>query len=146
MVDDVVINDENFGEYFFDVRQNNPQKGQVMACFTAKADFVDGLEKRQVIDLLKNTGKAEATAQVMRKLLHASEIDAYKVPRMIAEDLMTMEHEEVAQKPYRYTMELFFYTKKEYIPRDDPHWSVVSLMNVDEFVTKITDGQNEIEV
>jgi hypothetical protein len=75
----------------------------------------------------------EATAQVMRKLLFASEVDAYRVPRLMAEDLLSgMTEDEVAEKPYKYTLEMFFYTKPENLPKDDPHWSLISLLNVDE--------------
>jgi hypothetical protein len=79
----------------------------------------------------------EATAQVMRKLLFASELDSYRVPRMMADDMLSgMSDDEVAVKPYKYTMEMFFYTKPENIPRNDPHWSSISLLNLDDFVGK----------
>lgn len=130
------INDENFKDFFRDVRNTTPNHGEVMAQYTAVAEFVDGNEKRQIISLLTSTeNKMEATAQVMRKLLFASELDAYRVPRMMAEDmLLGMPIEEVAAKPYKYTLEMFFYTKPENIPQDDPHWSCISLLNLDEFV------------
>ena len=41
----------------------------------------------------------ESTAQVMRKLLFASEVDAYKIPRQMAEDLVSgMSVEDCAKK------------------------------------------------
>lgn len=133
-MEDIEINESNFGEHFRDVRTGSPCKGEVIAQYTAVADFVEGNEKRQIISLLTSTeNKMEATAQVMRKLLFASEVDAYKVPRMIAEDLLSgMSEDEVAAKPYRYTLEMFFYTKPENIPKDDPHWSSITLLNVDD--------------
>lgn len=79
----------------------------------------------------------EATAQVMRKLLFASEIDSYKVPRQMAEDLLSgMTEEEVNKKPYKYKLEMFFYSKPEHIPKDDPHWSSISILNLDQFIEK----------
>lgn len=133
-MEELVIDERNFGEHFRDVRVSVPQRGEVMAQYTAAADFVDGNEKRQIISLLTSTeNKMEATAQVMRKLLFASEIDAYRVPRSMAEDLLSgMGEDEVAAKPYRYTLEMFFYTKPENVPKDDPHWSSVTLLNLDD--------------
>jgi len=133
---ELVINEENFSEYFKDVRNYVPEKGQIMAQYSASAEFVDGDEKRQIISLLKNTDhKMEATAQVMRKLLHTSEIDAYKIPRMMAEDLLSgMTEDEVTKKPYKYTFEMFFYTYLKYMPKDDPHWISISLVNVNQIL------------
>lgn len=143
-MEDLVIDESNFGQHFRDVRVSKPERGEVMAQYTASADFVDGNEKRQVISLLTSTeGKMEATAQVMRKLLFASEVDAYRVPRLMAEDLMAgMGEEEVAAKPYRYTLEMFFYTKPENVPKDDPHWSSICLLNPEDITGKIL---NDVE-
>lgn len=126
-----IINEENFSQYFRDVRMNKFEKGDVIAQYSATAEFIDGGEKRQIIALLTDTeNKMEATAQVMRKLLHASEIDAYRVPRLMAEDLMSgMSIEECSKKPYKYTLEMFFYSKPENVPKDDPHWSIISIIN-----------------
>jgi len=132
------ITGENFSEFFKDVRTCTPERGEVMAQYTAVAEFVEGNEKRQIISLLTSTeNKMEATSQVMRKLLFASEVDSYKVPRMMAEDMLGgMSEDECASKPYKYTLEMFFYTKSENIPKDDPHWSVISVLNLDEFLDK----------
>lgn len=133
-MDELVITEENFSEHFRDVRTSQPQKGEIIAQYSACAEFVEGNEKRQIISLLTSTeNKMEATAQVMRKLLHASEIDAYRVPRMMAEDLLSgMSEDDVASKPYKYTLEMFFYAKPEALPKDDPHWSSISVLNIDD--------------
>jgi len=132
------IDESNFSEHFRDVRTSHPLKDDVMARYCASAEFVEGNEKRQIISLLTSTqNKMEATAQVMRKLLFASELDAYRVPRMMAEDLMSgMTEDDVASKPYKYTLEMFFYTKPENVPKDDPHWGSISLLNVDDVAGK----------
>lgn len=132
------INEQNFYEYFKDVRISSPERGEIIAQYSAAAEFVNGDEKKQIISLLTSTeNKMEATAQVMRKLLFASELDSYRVPKQIAEDLVSgMTEEEVADKPYKYVMEMFFYTKPEYVPKDDPHWSVISVLNLEEFLDK----------
>jgi hypothetical protein len=132
--EELVITEENFSEYFRDVRVSAPHRGEVIAQYSASAELVDGNEKRQVISLLTSTeNKMEATAQVMRKLLHASELDAYRVPRMMAEDLLSgMDEDEVASKPYKYTLEMFFYARPNVIPKGDPHWSSISVLNIDD--------------
>ncbi len=132
---EVEITEENFEEFFFDVRKHKPTKGQVLARYTALADLVDSGEKRNVIDLLRLTDKVIPTTNVMKKLLHACELDSYRVPRKIIEDLIRgMSMEKVLQKPYRYKVEIFFYTQQEHIPRGDPHWDCISLLNLDSFI------------
>jgi hypothetical protein len=113
MNEELIIDEKNFDEHFFDARQNTPKKGQVIACYTAVADFIRGYEKGNIIDLLCNTGKVEPCAQVMRKLLYASELDAYRVPRMISEDLAGgMTVDEVQDKDYKYRSVLLHRSRK----------------------------------
>ena len=81
----LVITEENFDQYFFDVRRHEPQRGQVMACYTAKAEFLDGMEKRNIMSMLQGDGKIEAVMQIMRKLLHANEKDSIRIPREMSE-------------------------------------------------------------
>ena len=137
MSEELVITDENFSEYFHDVRKCSPQKGEIMVCYSASAEFVEGFEKKQMVSLLKMDGKVEAATQVMRKLLFASDLDAIRVPKDILKDLVSgMSEEEVLKKPYDYTVEMFFYAKPEYIPEDDPHWKKITILNMDEFLAK----------
>ena len=147
MSEEIEINEINFSEYFRDVRNCVPARGEVIAQYTASAEFVEGNEKRQVISLLNSTeNKMEATAQVMRKLLFASELDAYRVPRMMAEDMISgMTEDEVASKPYKYTLEMFFYAKPENVPKDDPHWSVISVLNLEDFLGK-KEGEIQMKI
>lgn len=136
--EEIEITSENFSKYFRDVRRNKPDREEVIAKYSAVAEFIDGGEKRQIISLLLDTeDKMEATVQIMRKLLFASEVDAYQIPRKMADDLLSgMSVEEVAKKPYKYTLEMFFYAKPENIPKDDPHWCCISVLNLDDFKTK----------
>ena len=138
MTEELEINDENFSQYFKDVRTSKFEKGDVMAKYTAVAEFVDGGEKRQIISLLTDTeNKMEATIQIMRKLLFASELDAYKIPRLMADDLLSgMSLDDCAQTPYKYTLEMFYYTKLELIPKDDPHWCSISIVSTDDLFVK----------
>jgi hypothetical protein len=75
--------------------------------------------------------------QVMRKLLCTTEVDSYRVPLEMAKDLLGgMTREKCAQKEYKYTVEMYFYTKPEYVPHDDPHWQLISILNLDDFLAK----------
>ena len=129
--DEIVIDNSNFHEYFFDIRKNGPQAGQVMAKFSAVAVFADGPEKRDVIDLLK-IDKAFQATMVMNKIHCARLIDSYRVCREICEDLISgMTDDEVAAKEYEFVIESMFYTKKEYVPKRDPHWELLTTLQFD---------------
>lgn len=130
---DVLITPENFSEYFYDVRTNRPQRGQVMARYAAVAEFVDGEMKRDIIDMLCLHNQIESAMKILRKLAGATEKDAIKVLLDMSRDLVTMSPKEVAEKPYQYVCEFFFYTKKEHIPLD-PHWSCISIDNLEQFL------------
>jgi hypothetical protein len=128
---DVVIDSSNFNQYFFDARQHGPQKGQVMARFTAMAVFGDGQEKSDIINLLK-IDKAHQASQVMQRIHLAKAPDCYRVLREMCEDLHSgMSDEEVNKKEYEFILEAVFYTKKEYVPKNDPHWELLKVMNYD---------------
>jgi hypothetical protein len=131
--DEVVITTDNYKNYFTDVRTGKPQPGQVIACYSAMADFAKGPEKRQIIDLLGMEGKAEAIVQIVRKLLFASEVDSIRLPLQMAKDLADgMSPKQVERKLYRYKIEMFYYTWEEYVPVDDPHWTIIKILNSDE--------------
>lgn len=132
---ELVIDESNFTEYFKDCRIHRPERGDVMAKYTAIAEFVDGAMKKDVIHLLLNHDKAVAATNVMRKLGCATEKDAVRICREIAEDLANgMTPSEVEKKSYEYQLESFYYTKKEYVPTDDPHWQLINLANLDSFL------------
>lgn len=128
-LDDLIIDETNFEEYFKDVRKHGPKAGQVMAKFTAIVEFVEGQGKKDVIYLLK-IGKVHQATMVMRKIHGAKEPDCYRVCREICEDLITMTEEEVENKAYEYVMELFYYTQKEFVPREDVRWETIKLVSV----------------
>jgi hypothetical protein len=137
MLEELVINESNFSQYFRDCRVSKPERGDIIAKYSAVAEFIDGNLKRDIIDLLANTDKAFAATQVMRKLGFANQKDAIRICKEICEDLSSgMSIEEVEKKAYQYEIELFYYTKKEYIPIDDPHWEKIGITNLDEFLDK----------
>ena len=127
---DLEINETNFEQYFFDIKKNKPQPGQVLAKYTAVAELVEGNLKSDIIDILMNKQYPQAAVQMMRKLAMSSEADSIRVLIEMCQDLLNgMSVEEVSNKPYKFVIEFFFYTKKEYIPNNDPHWSVIELIN-----------------
>ena len=135
MNEELVINETNFKEYFRDCRNARPERGDVMARWMAKAEFVDGRMKQDVIELLACKDKAIAATKVMQKIGFSTLHDAVRVCKEICKDLDSgMTIEEVEAKAYPYNMEMFYYTKKEYVPKNDPHWSVIGLENLDEFM------------
>jgi hypothetical protein len=138
MNEELVIDENNFNHYFRDCRITRPEKGDIMAKFTAVAEFIDGRMKKDIIDLLSNKeGKVNAAIQVMRKLGCATEKDAIRICKEICKDLSSgMKPEEVEAKVYKYQMETFYYTKKDYVPLNDPHWSLIGIANLDEFLDK----------
>jgi hypothetical protein len=135
---ELIIDQTNFDQYFRDCRLSRPSRGDVMARFTAMADFVDGRMKKDIIDLLfYKRDKVNAAVQVMIKLGGSTEREALRICKEICLDLANgMNPEEVESKTYTYQMEIFYYTKKEYVPINDPHWSIISIANLDEFLDK----------
>ena len=65
---ELVINESNFNEYFRDVRLGKPEKGDIIARYTAMAELHPGRMKSDIIDLISNKNKAKPAVQVMRKL------------------------------------------------------------------------------
>jgi len=122
-------------EHFFEVKNNSPKKGQVMARYSAMAELVAGDDKLELIKIIKTSDFPLSIAQFVKQVLHSDELDSYRLPQRISEDLLSgMTEEEVMEKPYRYKIELFYYVEPQYIP-DDPHWNTVALLNLDKFLS-----------
>ena len=103
MSNEIVIDEANFSQYFRDCRMNRPERGDIMAKYTAIAEFIDGRMKKDVIDLLMNHEKAYAATQVLRKLGCATEFDSIRICKEIAEDLASgFTPEEVENKVYEH--------------------------------------------
>jgi len=136
--DEIVIDHTNFNDYFFDVRQHGPQKGQVMAKFSAVAVLGSGQEKLDLVNLLK-TDKAHQASQVMNRIHLAKAPDCYRVLREMCEDLLSgMSDEDVNQKEYEFILEAVFYTKREYVPKNDPNWETLHVIDYDPESKKFT--------
>lgn len=131
MKDEQIIDASNFNQFFFDVRRFGPKAGQIMAKFSAIAIFGDGPEKRDLIKVLRKD-KAQAAAMVMKKIHCAKEPDCYRVCREMCDDLMSgMPDEEVSKKEYEYILEMYYYTNRECIPKNDPHWETIDIVKFD---------------
>ena len=128
--EELIITEDNFEEYFFDVRKHTWKSGQVMARYRAKAEFVNTSYKKNVIDLMK-LDKAIPAVQLMIKYHGATRLCAIQILKEMCQDMLNgMSEEEMLEKPYEMTIEYFFYTKKEYIPTDNPHWDCISVRGV----------------
>jgi hypothetical protein len=135
MMTDVQIDKHNFSEYFFNIRDHKPQKGQVLARFRAVCELVSEDqkdEKRFLIALLQRPNSAQSAINMMTKVFYADHDSAYTVPAEIAQDLLSgMSEDEVAQKPYEYTAEFYYYVLPQYVPQDDPHWAIINIIGTD---------------
>ena len=68
----------------------------------------------------------------MRKLGCATEKDSIRICKDICNDMISeLSIQEIENKSYKFTIEIFYYTEKEYVPKDDPHWSLISIINSD---------------
>lgn len=141
MSEEVVINEDNFSEYFFDARTHKPQRGQCMAIYTAVAELVDGQLKRDVVYLLSSTPKVSESIQLLRKIALMNEEDAISICLDIARRLHEGQTSDViCEHPHEYKFEAGYYTNKEHIPTDDKHWAMVELTNLEEFIEETEEG------
>lgn len=128
MEEELIIDEFNFQQYFFDARQNKPKKGQILAKYTANAELREGRLKTDLLSLLK-TDKVKGAIQVLHKLGGARYPDNIRVCREILEDFISgLSEEEIIKKPYKYVLEQLFYTERQYVPQNDPHWSTIDLL------------------
>lgn len=154
MTNETIIDESNFHEYFFDVRQHGPKKNHIMARFSAVAEFIDGKMKQDIIYLLTSVDNGGLSAvKVMQKLGCATYEGSVDICTEIADDLkaglergMSLESisEEVENKAYSYHYEQFFYTEAQCVPKDNPHWDIIRLENLDEHLEKV-EGVGEIK-
>lgn len=134
---DLIIDETNFHTFFRDCRNANPEKGDILAKYSAIAEFVAGPLKADIIHMLKNFDRAIAATKIVKKVCFATEKDSVRICREICEDLAAgLSEQQVEDKIYSYEMEMFYYTKKEYFPIDDPHWSSIGLLNLEEFLNR----------
>jgi uncharacterized protein YfcZ (UPF0381/DUF406 family) len=127
-VEELIIDESNFSQYFREVSKSKPQKDDIIATYRAKAKFVEGDIKKNVINLLQIDGNINSAIKVMQKLAGATYSEYIKVLKEISQDYLDgMSFEEIEKKEYDYTVEFFYYCKKEHVPNDDPHWSTITI-------------------
>jgi hypothetical protein len=143
--DALVIDETNFHDHFRDVRNSKPGRGDVIACYSAVAELVEGRLKEDLIYLLVQcNGGGASASRVMRKLGGATERDSMRVPREMAEDMLNgTSPADVIVKPYKYQAEFFYYTDPKNVPDSDPHWSIVNIRNLDEFCMTMEDKEGK---
>lgn len=129
-MEELVIDESNFDQYFFDSRKNDLKKGQVIACFSCKAEILAGKDKDRLIDILLTPGAGVAASQFMKKIFSSTEKDSILVPINILNDFkLGRSRQWVLENPYSYTVQMIYYTEREYVPTDDPHWSIIEIIN-----------------
>lgn len=133
---ELIIDETNFSEYFRDASKFPPRKGDILVRYRAKADFINGDDKKDVIFQLSNSSfGAKSAVQIIKKLGKTNEKEALSVAKKICEDLYGgMKEEEVLAKPYSYVLEMFFFANKDHVPKDDKHWECMAINNLDEFL------------
>lgn len=128
-MEELIIDESNFNDYFFDVRTSNPKKDHIIACYTAKAELISGEDKKRLIDVLLTPGAGVAASQFMKKVFLAIELDSILVPIEMLNDLKSGKSIEfILEKLYSYTFQMLFYTKREYVP-NDIHWTTMEIIN-----------------
>ena len=91
-------------------------------------EFGDGMAKRNLVNLLRDTEKAQPAVQVMKKLHFAHDADAIKLPLAMVVDMLSgMTADEVCAKRYPFLAEMFFYAPPDCVPHNDKHWEIVPL-------------------
>lgn len=129
LIDELTIDENNFSQYFKEIKNNKPEKDDILARYRSKAILIDGVMKRDLMNLLMYNDSGSAL-KVMKKLGGAVEEDAIKVLKDISNDLLSgMNIEEVEKKEYEYLYEAFYFTKAEYFPKNNPHWTPILIKN-----------------
>jgi hypothetical protein len=119
------MNDENFEKLFFDVATNERKPGQIAVCYNNSVELLNCPFKDMIIETLQK-GDAGRAVNFLTKIGRATSLGAYQLCKEMTADLLQGSVEAVQEKPYRYIIQLFFYTTLEHFPHDDPHWSFLS--------------------
>jgi len=144
---EVVIDEKNFYEYFKDVKTSKPSKGDVMAAYRAIAELHSGTLKEDIVDALcREPLGAKKAVQLLVKIGQAERREAIGVIKKVCDDLLSgMPRNSVIMKSYEYIFEMFFYTKKEYVPENDNHWRIISLKNLDDYLEQLNNKNEKNE-
>jgi hypothetical protein len=130
-MDEIVIDETNFEQYFRETSKNKPEPGDVLAFYKSMAELTEGDLKSQMINALfhEKIG-AQKAIQLFVKMGKVEHKQAVLVVKEMCQDLLNgISQDEVLKKSYKFFLQLSFYTKKEYVPTDNPHWEVITLKN-----------------
>lgn len=129
MEEELIIDESNFNDYFFDIRTNNPKKDHIIACYTAKAELISGEDKKRLINILLTPGAGVAASQFMKKVFLSVELDSIMIPIEMLNDIKSGNTvESILDKVYTYTLQMLFYARKEHVPKDS-HWTMIEIIN-----------------
>ena len=135
---ELIIDESNFSQYFRDVGKNSPQKGDVIAVYRTMAELGNGDLKEQIVEslFLEKVGPNKAI-KLLTKLGKSPMKEAIRVIKNISLDLYNgMSKPMVLAKTYELLIEIYYYTKDEYVPKNDFHWEIIKIKNIDDFICK----------
>lgn len=140
MNQEIIIDETNFSQYFKDCRTTKPEKGDVMVSWNGMAELVEGRLKEDLVDFLLYKDKLNPAINLISRLGFATQKSSVSLCKEICNDALNgMDHDSILKKSYKYQIEVFYYTKKEFVPKDDPNWKVINLS----FVTDLKISNNE---
>lgn len=133
---ELIIDESNFSDYFKDVSvKKKPDKNEIIACYTTKARFCAGDVKIDVISSMKEN--VFSTIKILQKIAKARYLDSLIIlKQMLSDKLAGMSDKEIEDKEYEYIAEFFYYTKKEYVPSDDPRWSTLKIHSTKDLINE----------
>lgn len=127
---ELIIDEKNFEEHFKEINKNKPTKDDIIACYRAKAYLVEGELKKDIIELIKLDKGADSATKVLNKSAYCVYEDAVNLSKEIKKDLLDgLTEEEIIKKEYPYTLEIFYYTKEENVPKNNKHWTIMKIIN-----------------
>lgn len=127
MEDDIIIDEKNFDKYFRNTRNSKKQKSDIVVMFLSSAVFADGKLKEEIIYLLCHEfGSINKCLGKLFKFAYASHVEGMKICKSIINDFANgMTKEDIVRKEYHFFLQMFFYTKEKYVPKNDRRWTVI---------------------
>lgn len=127
MQTELTISEENFHKYFRNIRNKKRQKNDVIAVFQSSAVFQNGKLKEEIVDLLCNEfGSVAKCVGKLFKYAYVSQNEAIRLCKEIIKDFTNnISRDDIVRKEYPFFLQMFFYTKEKYVPKDDARWMVL---------------------
>lgn len=127
MQNELIVTEENFDKYFRNIRTKKRQKNDVIAVFQSSAIFQKGKLKEEIVDLLCNEfGSVAKCVGKLFKYAYASQGEAIRLCKEIIKDFTSgVSRDDIVIKEYPFFLQMFFYTKEKYMPKDDARWMVL---------------------